>query len=62
MADLLERLRAVVGEDGLLTGVDVSSRAAGIWNPDGIRARAIVSPRDTAQVSRVLALCHEARQ
>jgi len=46
---LLQALRAVTGEAGVLTGVDVA-------------ALAIARPRSTQEVSAVLALCKDARQ
>ena len=62
MNTLIDRIQTVVGPGGLLTGEDVSSRSDG-WPPQGgCRARAIVRPADTDEVSRTLALCHEAGQ
>jgi FAD/FMN-containing dehydrogenase len=58
MDDVIAQLRDACGEDALLTGDDLHSRAAGIWRPDTIRAKALVRPRDTAGVSRALAVCH----
>ena len=62
MSDLLEAIQDIVGKGGVLTGTDVSSRASGIWRPQGIEAQAIVRPRSTEQVSRILALCNVAGQ
>ncbi len=62
MSDLLEAIHDIVGKGGVLTGTDVSSRASGIWRPQGIEAQAIVRPRSTEQVSRILALCNAAGQ
>ena len=62
MDELLTTLGAVVGAGGLLTGNDVCSRASGVWRSEGIAAKAIVRPRDTEAVSRVLAICHQAGQ
>ena len=42
----------------MLTGDDVHNRASGIWRADGIRAKALVRPRDTSGVSKALAVCH----
>jgi FAD/FMN-containing dehydrogenase len=58
MNDVLVQLRDACGDDALLTGADLHSRSAGIWRPDTIRAKALVRPRDTAGVSRALAVCH----
>lgn len=62
MSELLTALGAVVGDGGLLTGEDVSGRASGVWRSDGIAAKAIVRPRTTREVSRVLAICNDAAQ
>ena len=60
MSELLNELATIAGPGGLLTGDEVSSRASGIWRSDGIQAQAIVRPRDTEQVSRILKLCNKA--
>jgi FAD/FMN-containing dehydrogenase len=59
---LLERLERIVGPDNVLTGERVSSRAVGWADHSPCRARAIVRPGSTAEVSQVLAACHEAGQ
>ncbi len=58
MADVIAALRSACGDDAVLTGTDVSNRAAGIWRRDGIRAKALLRPRDTEAVSKALAICH----
>ena len=62
MTELLTALHDVVGNGGVLTGADVANRASGIWRSAGIEAQAILRPRDTGEVSRILALCNAARQ
>lgn len=62
MADIIERLTDLLGEDAVLTGERVRERLAGVWREDPIAARAIVRPRTTEEVSKVLALCNEQRQ
>ena len=62
MGELLRALGDVVGEGGVLTGQDVSGRASGIWRSEGIAAQAIVRPRCTEEVSRLLAICDRAGQ
>lgn len=60
--ELVERLRAVVGDAGLVE--DVGSQAPyltdwlGKWRG---RAAMIVRPRDTAETSAVVRICHETR-
>jgi FAD/FMN-containing dehydrogenase len=58
---LIEQLRAVVGEGGILLGQDVISRHPGFFMTR-IEAEVLVRPADAGQVSKVLALCNAARQ
>ncbi|WP_445376256.1 FAD-binding oxidoreductase [Niveispirillum fermenti] len=60
--DLLEQIRAVVGDGGLITGDDVASRPADWLGRTTVEARAIVRPRSTQELSDVMRLCHAARQ
>ena len=62
MSQLVADLVNIAGSDSVLTGEDVSSRAVGIWRPQGIQAHAIVRPRSTEEVSAILKLCHERGQ
>jgi FAD/FMN-containing dehydrogenase len=56
-AQLLSDLRAIVGDQGLITGERLSARHYDPFAGD-IRARILVRPADTAQVSAVMRLCH----
>jgi FAD/FMN-containing dehydrogenase len=62
VGDLLERIEAVVGAAGLLTGDAVAERRSGIWLDEPMQALAIARPRTTDEVSAVLALCHAVGQ
>jgi FAD/FMN-containing dehydrogenase len=62
MGDVIKALRETCGADAVLTGADLAGRAAGIWRRDTIKAKALVRPRDTAGVSRALAVCHAYNQ
>ncbi len=62
MTDLLDRIAAIVGSQGLLTGEDVSSRSADAMGASTVEARAIVRPATTAELSEVMKLCHAAGQ
>ena len=62
MGDIAQVLAGITGSGGVLTGTDVSGRAAGIWRSDTIAAKAIVRPRGTAEVSAVLKACNDAGQ
>ncbi len=55
--DLRSELRAIVGEQGMLEGDAVRERA-GVLFHGHVEAELLVRPRDTAQVSRILAACH----
>lgn len=60
--DLVERLRAVTGDDGVLARAALAERRRSFWDPAPLSARALVRPRTTDELSRVMALCHAARQ
>jgi FAD/FMN-containing dehydrogenase len=60
-ATLITDLRAIVGEQGLLEGSAVRERAAVLWH-GRVEAELLVRPRNTSQVSQVLALCHARAQ
>ena len=55
---LIAKLRAIVGDAGLVLGNDISARNIHVWRQEPVRAMVIVRPADTAEVSRVLALCN----
>ncbi|HEV7717239.1 MAG TPA: FAD-binding oxidoreductase [Steroidobacteraceae bacterium] len=56
-AELLTDLRAVVGEQALLTGDRLQDRSYD-ESVGEVRATVLVRPRNTAEVSNVLRLCH----
>lgn len=62
MTDLLAGIAAIVGPQGLLTGEDVSGRAADFMGLGRVKAKAIVRPASTAELSAVMKLCHAADQ
>ena len=62
MNTLIDSIRNIVGPEGLLTGDDVASRSD-TWPPmGGCKAKCIVRPVSTREVSEVLKLCQEAGQ
>ena len=60
-SDLLATLRGIVGDGGILTGADVSSRYPGYFMKR-IEADAIVRPQSTAEVAQVVAACNAVGQ
>jgi FAD/FMN-containing dehydrogenase len=58
---VIEQLRAIVGEGGVLAGDDLSARNPGMFLTE-IGADAIVRPTTSEQVSQIMALCHAAGQ
>lgn len=58
MKNVVQELIEALGEDCVISGEAVQERAAGIWRPDPVQAKAIIRPRDTRQVSQALAICH----
>ncbi|MBT8092420.1 MAG: FAD-binding oxidoreductase [Gammaproteobacteria bacterium] len=62
MDALITRIQEIVGPKGVLTGDDVASRPES-WPPTGgCKAKAIVRPADTAEVSAVLKVCSDRGQ
>ena len=59
--DTIEALRAIVGETGVLDAADIATRSAGVLRPDTLKARALVRPRNTDEVSKVVRWCHDNR-
>ena len=63
MPDIAALLTAALGESGMLTGEDVTSRSAGIWGPARrIEAQILARPDSVEGVSQVLAICNAHRQ
>jgi FAD/FMN-containing dehydrogenase len=56
-SDFHADLRAIVGDQGLVTGEAVRERGAVLFHGH-VDAEVLVRPRSTTQVSQVLALCH----
>ena len=60
MADLIEQLRGIVGDKGVVLKDDLSGRSAGYRHPnDTLCAKVLVRPANTEEVSRVLKLCND---
>lgn len=62
MDKLLGEIVGVVGENGVLLGNDVLNRSVDWFTTEPCSAKAIVRPRNTEQVSKVLELCYKANQ
>jgi FAD/FMN-containing dehydrogenase len=60
--DLVEGLRAIVGDRGLLTGADVASRSCDPFRDVPPLGPAIVRPADMAELAAVMAFCHQRGQ
>jgi FAD/FMN-containing dehydrogenase len=60
--DIIESIAEIVGPRGLLLGDDVRSLPNYSWGAGNCEAKAIVRPASTAELSRVMQLCHKADQ
>ncbi len=56
--DLVTELTEALGADSVLTGDDVHNRSAGVWRSDTIKAKALLRPRTTEDVSVALEICN----
>ena len=61
-SQLLLAATEVLGTGGVLTGDEVAARSSGWISRGSMRAAAIFRPRNTAEVSAILRLCHEVGQ
>ncbi len=59
MSEIIKKLQSILADGAVLTGEDVSGRAARIWMQQGIEAKAIVRPSSTAELAAVMRLCYE---
>lgn len=62
MVDIIQDLRAIVGQKGVLEGEAVSSRTGNLWTGAALNAKALVRPSTTEEVSAILARCNEVGQ
>ncbi len=62
VSEIEKQLAAAVGEKRVLNSVAAAERATSYWTPDPMRAKALVTPASTAEVSAVLSACNGARQ
>ena len=59
---ILNDIEAIVGTKGILAGHEVSNRKSGIVIDEGIKAKAIIRPKNTEELSKVLASCNDNKQ
>ncbi|MDQ7019537.1 MAG: FAD-binding oxidoreductase [Robiginitomaculum sp.] len=62
MADIVASLKQVLGAGAVLEREAVAERATSYWDQSPTRAKALVRPANTQEISAILALCHEYRQ
>jgi FAD/FMN-containing dehydrogenase len=60
-SEFLKKLQDISGDSSLITGSSVKERKAGIWIDEPIGASAIVRPKNTKEVSQILALCNKSK-
>lgn len=62
MSDIIQELTRLLGENKVLTGEAVSSRNSSYWDSSPMRAKAIVRPETTEEVSAVVRMCRDRKQ
>lgn len=62
MGDLLDDIKLVVGDNGLIVGDEVAKRAGDWLSMSKCGALAVVRPQTTEELSQVMKLCHAANQ
>ncbi len=58
MKPILDELRAALGEAQVLSADVAAQRPSSFWDTSPLRARALLRPRSTAEVSTALRICH----
>ena len=56
---VIDALAEIVGEGGVLDAAEVARRSAGALRWDTLQAQALVRPKTTGEVARVLRWCHD---
>jgi FAD/FMN-containing dehydrogenase len=56
--DLLDRFRAIVGDNGMIAGADLALRPGDWLGLSTCQARAVLRPRNTGEVAAIAKLCH----
>jgi FAD/FMN-containing dehydrogenase len=56
--DIVLELRHRLGEDAVLDSAALASRARNYWDTSPLQARALVRPKSTEELARVMQLCH----
>jgi len=62
MTDLIAELTEKLSAGAVVTGADVAARATSYWDPSPTKAKAILRPANTSEVSTILTLCNERDQ
>ncbi len=62
MSDILEKIKNIVGDAGIIPQEALAGRSAGIWDKNPLQALALVRPKTTEEVARVLKICNQAGQ
>ena len=62
MNEFLIQIERIVGASGIVTGDALAERATSYWDASPTRAKVLVRPSTTAEVSDVMRLCHSAGQ
>ena len=62
MENLIEQIKNIVGENGLIIGDDVAKRAGDWLGRSKCGASAVIRPASTQELSEVMKLCHAAGQ
>ncbi len=62
MSDLIETLQNIVDDAGFIDSEDLAGHSAGLRDDRPLKARALIRPKTTEQVSAVLRACNQAGQ
>lgn len=62
MSNALEKLIEALPESAIVTGDEIAERAVSYWDSSPTKALALLKPRSTEEVSKILSICHAHKQ
>ncbi|MCF6220632.1 MAG: FAD-binding oxidoreductase [Robiginitomaculum sp.] len=62
MPNIVNSLKAELGEGAILSRSDVAKRAVSYWDNSPMQAKVLLRPKSTQEVSKILQICHAHRQ
>ena len=62
MPDIINTLKAELGEGAVISSAETANRAVSYWDNAPMQAKALLRPKSTQEVSKILEICHAQHQ